>query len=423
MATQFKNRVFGCVVVKSVNSNFNADFTHQPRTLPDGTVYATDKALKYSVRNYLKKVYSDDKIFYFKSFDEKLKPRTLDKTYTDYFGDFPKMKAVDTGEYLVFKMENGELSYLVSSKPKPKDLTKFFKDLEDDDDWKSYSSIATKLNKKEVKARKLEDVQKALDTNKSLFEEDEDFVFYLDEKGEVKKVEGDFEQVVELMKKIDELSTGGVDRIAITKNLLRCLDIRLFGGTYAGTTNLSFHGPVQVTHGVNRYPDNTIFSEQISSPFRNPKEKNIDSTQTTLGSQSKLREGHYVFHFSVNPHNLNDLVTLSGGTPLQDTDIAKVKEGLSRGVTLYDSAAKSGSENELMLWVQLKEGSMLVLPSFVEWVSVSKEDRTIDLSKIAELLDRDNVIAAIDKIEIYYDPTVTKVTGVPAGATVHIINQ
>ena len=34
----FKNRVFGCVIVKSINSNYNSDFSHQPRTLPDGTV-------------------------------------------------------------------------------------------------------------------------------------------------------------------------------------------------------------------------------------------------------------------------------------------------------------------------------------------------------------------------------------------------
>ena len=50
--TQFKNRVFGAAIVKAVNSNYNADFSGQPRTLPDGTVYATDKAFKYTVRNY-----------------------------------------------------------------------------------------------------------------------------------------------------------------------------------------------------------------------------------------------------------------------------------------------------------------------------------------------------------------------------------
>ena len=52
MSNTFKNRVFGCVVIKSVNSNYNADFSHQPRTLPDGSVYATDKALKYRSELY-----------------------------------------------------------------------------------------------------------------------------------------------------------------------------------------------------------------------------------------------------------------------------------------------------------------------------------------------------------------------------------
>ena len=34
--TEFKNRVFGCVAVKAINSNYNADFSGQPRTLPNG---------------------------------------------------------------------------------------------------------------------------------------------------------------------------------------------------------------------------------------------------------------------------------------------------------------------------------------------------------------------------------------------------
>jgi len=50
----FKNRIFGCAVVRAINANYNADFSHQPRTLPDGTVYATDKAFKYLIKNYLK---------------------------------------------------------------------------------------------------------------------------------------------------------------------------------------------------------------------------------------------------------------------------------------------------------------------------------------------------------------------------------
>nr|WP_306446227.1 type I CRISPR-associated protein Cas7 [Odoribacter splanchnicus] len=90
MSNTFKNRVFGCVVIKSVNSNYNADFSHQPRTLPDGAVYATDKALKYTVRNYIDKNYPEDKVFYFKSLNGDMQPRDLDQNYARFFGDYPK---------------------------------------------------------------------------------------------------------------------------------------------------------------------------------------------------------------------------------------------------------------------------------------------------------------------------------------------
>ena len=151
MSNTFKNRVFGCVVIKSVNSNYNADFSHQPRTLPDGSVYATDKALKYTVRNYIDKNYPEDKVFYFKSLNGDMQPRDLDQNYARFFGDYPK------------------------------------------------------ADKKEaVKARKV-----------------------------------------------------------ILGNLLSCLDVRLFGGTFASkTANLSIHGVVQPTHGVNRYVEGIIYSEQ-----------------------------------------------------------------------------------------------------------------------------------------------------------------
>lgn len=311
MANNFNNRVFGCVVIKSVNSNYNADFTHQPRTLPDGTVYATDKALKYTVRNYLKNAFPDEKVFYFKTLSDEMQPRTLDETYENLFEKYPDVKGKDA----------------------------------------------------EAQLRK-----------------------------------------------------------AVLKNLLSCIDVRLFGGTYAGKTNLSIHGPVQITHGIDQYRKGQIYSEQIMSPFRNPGEKNVDSTMTTLGSQSKLSEGHYVHGFSINPHNIADQVTLSAGTALQDKDVDKLKVALSTGATFYDSAAKSGTENELLLWVQLKEGSMLALPSFVDLVKV-KEDRTIDLSAVKEILQRSNVASQIEKVELIYDKATTKLSGAPDNASEHDINR
>lgn len=308
MPQAYNRRAYGCAVIKSVNSNYNADFTHQPRTLPDGTVYATDKVLKYSIKNYFVRHYADDKIFYFKTFNEGMQPRTLDETYTNLFGAYPQDKG------------------------KNKD---------------------------------------------------------------------------------------SVVRLAILRNLLQCLDIRLFGATFAGETNISIHGPVQITHGLNRYAEGAIFSEQIMSPFRNPGDKSADSTMSTLGTQVRLREGHYVHHFSVNPHNLTDHVQRAGegATGLTIDDIEKLKEALRSGVTFYDSASKAGTENELLLWVELKEGSKLVLPSLVELVSVGL-DREIDLTKVRALLAEPRVAEQVERIELYYHAAGTVVRNAPEGAQV-----
>lgn len=304
MDNSFKNRVFGCVVIKSVNSNYNADFSHQPRTLPDGTVYATDKALKYSVRNYIKKNWSDEKVFYFKSLNEDMQPRDLEQSYIQYFGEFPKAEKKDA-----------------------------------------------------IKARKV-----------------------------------------------------------ILENLLKCIDVRLFGGTFArGSSNLSLHGTTQITHSMNRFVEGIIYSEQISSPFRNSNDKSTDSIQTSLGTQFKLKEGHYVHHFSVNPRNLDEMAALVENGGLQVNDIDKLKEALRCGVTFYDSSAKAGTENEALLWVQLKVGSRLVLPSFVELVEVNN-DREINFLKIKELLSKDAVKDEIENIEVYYNKGITKVVNLPVGA-------
>lgn len=306
---RFNKRVYGAIVIKSINSNYNADFTHQPRTLPDGRVYATDKALKYLVRNYLNHE-TEGRIFYYKTLKEDtLNPRSLDETYEKYFGEIPK--------------------------------------------------------------------------------------------GEGKGAEK------EASKKREMLG-----------NLLKCLDVRLFGGTYAGATNLSMHGPVQITHGVNQFARGEIYSEQIMSPFRNPNDNKEGSAMTTLGSQSKLREGHYVHGISVNPKNLATLTELSGTNNfLSDSDIEKLKMGLRRGATYYESSAKAGTDNELLLWVELNEGSKLVLPSFMELICVQDtEKREIDLAKVRDLLAQDHVKPEVQTIEVYYNKALSVVINLPEGA-------
>jgi CRISPR-associated protein Csh2 len=166
---------------------------------------------------------------------------------------------------------------------------------------------------------------------------------------------------------------------------------------------------------VNRFSENVIYSEQIMSPFRNPGEKSNDSTMTTLGTQSKLQEGHYVHHFSVNPKNIADDAKRVGSIGLTQDDISKLKEGLQKGVSYYDSAAKSGTENELLLWVQLKPESKAVLPSFVELVDINAQ-KEIDLHKIKELLSKPHISSEIEKIELYYNDITTKVINAPENA-------
>ncbi len=301
--TTFNNRVYGAAIIKSINSNYNADFSGQPRKLPNGIVYATDKALKYSIRNYWKEV-SNQTVFYFKRLNEEMNPFDLVGLYGNVF-------------------------------------------------------------KSQVK-----------DDSKE----------------------------------------------AILKNLLSVIDVKLFGATFApkGTgvdkKNISIHGCCQITHGLNKFVENVIYTEQIMAPISTPgDDKSGEKGNTTLGTQSRLQEGHYVHHFSVNPKNIEDEAARIGVEGLTTEDITKLKEGLRKGATYYDSAAKAGTENELLLWVQLKPESKIVLPSFVSLIDIN-EDKEIDLSRVSALLAEAHIKSEIEKIEISYNKSNTKVTGEPAGA-------
>ena len=290
---EFKKRVYGCAIVKAINSNYNADFSGQPRTLPDGIVYATDKAFKYSIKKYLKDAYENVEVFYMKTLNDNLNPRSLDERY----------------EYLFRAL--------------PKDDTK----------------------KKDV-----------------------------------------------------------------AKNLLSCLDVKLFGATFtSGNNSVSVHGPVQINHGVNIWKDNNIYTEQITSPFRNEKkgkDRETEKSMTTIGRQSRLEEGHYLHHFSINPGNLDDISEIVGeGAKLSSADIDKLKVGMRCGVTWYDSASKAGCENEMLVWVELKEGSKLILPSFATLINLEEEKENgkcvYDFKALTNKLE--DIKSSVESVEVYYN--------------------
>lgn len=307
MAQEFNNRVYGFAIIKSINSNYNADFSGQPRKLPNGKVYATDKALKYSIRNYWKSALNEN-VFYFKKLNEELNPFDLVGLYENHFSS---------------------------------------------------------------------------------------------------KVKSDGKKV-------------------ILANLLKRIDVRLFGATFApkgsgiDKKNISIHGSCQITHGVNRYPNSHIYTEQIMAPVSTPGTEDAQKGNTTLGNQSKLDKGYYIHNFSLNPKNIEDDVKRVNADGLTNDDISKLKEGLRKGASYYDSAAKAGTENELLCWIQLKERSKIVMPSFIEFVDID-ENGEIDLSKVHDYLSQDHISGEIEKIEIYFNEAVTKIKNLPDNASIETI--
>jgi CRISPR-associated protein Csh2 len=135
---------------------------------------------------------------------------------------------------------------------------------------------------------------------------------------------------------------------------------------------------------------------------------------TTLGQQSKLLEGHYVHHFSINPQNLEAMKKLSDNSSgLMIEDISKLKEAMRRGVSYYDSSSKAGTDNEFLLWIQLKKYSSLVLPVFTEFINVTRENDSviIDCGNLKEILSK--ISDELDQIEVYYLPENTQVRNLP----------
>ena len=61
-------RVYGVIGISSIMANWNADFTGYPKSMQNGDVYGSDKALKYP----MKKMWNDEgkKVLYIKSYEE-----------------------------------------------------------------------------------------------------------------------------------------------------------------------------------------------------------------------------------------------------------------------------------------------------------------------------------------------------------------
>lgn len=294
---KMKNRVYGLVGIGSYMANWNADFTGRPKTIGDGTIFGSDKALKYSVKNLW--VQEGEKVLYFKSFiipdkaGGKIQPKDLGERYEEIYG-------------------------------KP---------------------ITGKEPSKEV-----------------------------------------------------------------LQNLFSAIDVMNFGATFAvKKQNIALTGVVQVGQGMNKYEDTEVQVQDILSPFRNSEKKDADAS--SLGKKIVSDEAHYVYPFSVNPNHYNLYEEIIDGFEGYTVEAyEKLRNGFMKGATALNTNSKSGSENELTLFVTCKEGSALYLPQLDQHVDVYKNDENqivYDVEELTALLQ--SVQQEIEKVEVFYNPQKVKV--------------
>lgn len=102
------NRVYGLLGIVSRMANWNADFTGRPKSTSDGDVYGSDKAIKYSMKKYLRN--KGEKVLYIKTYkiDEKakadaknkLQPKELTERYNEIFAPSKIEKGTSSKEVL-----------------------------------------------------------------------------------------------------------------------------------------------------------------------------------------------------------------------------------------------------------------------------------------------------------------------------------
>lgn len=80
------NRIYGVIGIKAIMANWNADFSGYPKTTNDGSIFGSDKALKYSIKKYWED--RGERILYMKSYKvdkDKMRPRSLEERYNQLF--------------------------------------------------------------------------------------------------------------------------------------------------------------------------------------------------------------------------------------------------------------------------------------------------------------------------------------------------
>lgn len=210
------------------------------------------------------------------------------------------------------------------------------------------------------------------------------------------------------------------DKKEVIKYLFSAIDVQNFGATFAEEkNNISIIGAVQVGQGLNKYENSTIEIIEILSPFTDAKKE--DAQNTSIGKKTVSNEAHYFYPFSINPENYNiytnEIEDLQGYTK---EAYESFKQGCLVAATAYNTNSKMGCENEFAIFIECKENSKLYLSNLDEYIGFEKQEEKdiIDLTKLMDILNKEDIKKEIEKIEIYYNSYTTNLIGDIKSATV-----
>lgn len=85
-------RVYGSIGIKAKMANWNADFTGRPKTISNGDIFASDKALKYPMKKMW--LNEDKNVMYIKTWKDEITPNKLGERYASLFETIDKKKTI-----------------------------------------------------------------------------------------------------------------------------------------------------------------------------------------------------------------------------------------------------------------------------------------------------------------------------------------
>ena len=215
------------------------------------------------------------------------------------------------------------------------------------------------------------------------------------------------ERYAKLFSQIDKKSTKTKE---VLSNLFKCVDVKNFGATFAEEgQNISITGAVQFGQGFNKFDDTNIEVQDILSPFADSKaaEKGKEANQSTLGTKITTDEAHYFYGFSINPKNYDEYKAILADDfqGYTEEDYKEFKRVALVSATSFATNSKFGANNEFAIFIETKKDSKYYLPDLSEYINYNSQDRTIDLTNIDKILNREE----IEGIEVYYNPVTTTV--------------